>query len=107
MTVVAEIEVKKDARNRITLPADATFDHYLVKTFADGHLELYPRALYDPTISLFTLQMIDESVANMKAGKAGLPVDTDEMDRLLAAMDARDAARVKKSGASRRKSKAR
>ena len=107
MTVITETEVKKDARNRITLPAEATYDHYLVKTFADGHIELHPRAIYDPTISLFTLQMIDEAVANMKLGLVGPPVDTAEMDRLLDAMDARDASEAKKARAAKRKKKAR
>lgn len=91
MTVITETEVKKDARNRITLPAEATYDHYLVKTFADGRIELHPRVLYDPTISLFTLQMIDEAVANAKLGVVGPPVDTAEMEQLLDALDARDA----------------
>ena len=110
MTVITETEVKKDARNRITLPAEATYDHYLVKTFADGHIELHPRAIYDPTISLFTLQMIDEAVANMKLGLVGPPVDTAEMDGLLDAMDARDARdaeAAKKARAAKRKKKAR
>jgi hypothetical protein len=107
MTVITETEVKKDARNRITLPAEATYDHYLVKTFEDGHIELYPRAIYDPTISLFTLQMIDEAVANMKLGVVGPPVDTAEMDRLLNAMDARDAAAGKTARTAKRKKKAR
>lgn len=107
MTVVSETEVKKDARNRITLPAEATYDHYLVKTFADGRIELHPRAIYDPTISLFTLQMIDEAVANMKLGLVGPPVDTAEVDRLLDAMDARDAESAKKSRAAKRKKKSR
>ena len=110
MTVITETEVKKDARNRITLPAEATYDHYLVKTFADGRIELHPRVLYDPTISLFTLQMIDEAVANMKLGIVGPPVDTAEMERLLAAIDAkdaRDAEAAKQARTAKRKKKAR
>jgi hypothetical protein len=106
MTVITETEVKKDARNRITLPAEATFDHYLVKTFADGHIELRPRAIYDPTISLFTLQMIDEAVANMKLGLVGPPVDFDEVDRLLDnldAIDAREAEAARTAAASKKR----
>ena len=52
MDVLAEMDVKKDARNRITLPATAGFEHYHVKAFEDGHIELYPRVLADPLISM-------------------------------------------------------
>jgi hypothetical protein len=86
MAVVAELEVKKDARNRVTLPASSTFAHYLVRLFEDGHVEMYPRVLADPTVSLRTLRDMDASMAHLAAGKAGAPVDA---AALLEALDAR------------------
>ena len=90
MAVIAELDVKKDARNRVTLPASSTFAHYLVRVFEDGHVEMYPRVLADPTVSLRTLRDMDASMAHMAAGKAagkaGAPVDA---AALLEALDAR------------------
>ena len=81
--VIAEMDVKKDARNRITLPPQANFEHYHVKAFDDGHFELYPRVLADPMISLRTLHMMDAAMANLAQGAVGDPVDP---DALLAAL---------------------
>ncbi len=86
MGVIAELDVKKDARNRVTLPAGSTFAHYLVRLFEDGHVEMYPRVLADPTVSLRTLRDMDAAMANLAAGKSGAPVDA---TALLAALDAR------------------
>ena len=83
MEVIAEMDVKKDARNRITLPAAAEFELYRVKAFEDGHLELYPRVLADPTISLYTLEMMDRAMASLGETKGSEPVDP---DALLAAL---------------------
>lgn len=77
--VIIEMDVKKDARNRITLPAEAEFEHYHVRTFDDGHLELYPRVLADPTISLRTLAMMDHSMARLAQGNVSDPVDADAL----------------------------
>lgn len=82
MAVIAEMDVKKDARNRITLP-EAAFEHYHIKAFDDGHFELYPRVLADKTISLRTLAMIDTAVANLDRGIVAKPFDSDV---LLAAL---------------------
>ena len=79
MLIIAETDVKKDGRNRITLPASAEFDHYRVRTFDDGHLELYPQVLADPTISLHTLDMMDTAVANLERGDVGEPVDAEAL----------------------------
>lgn len=83
--VVAEMDVRKDARNRVTLPAVAEFEHYHVKAFDDGHLELYPRVLADPLISMRTLDMIDDAMANIAKGDASEPVSG---DALLTALQA-------------------
>ena len=78
MPVIAEMDVKKDARNRVTLPG-AAFEHYHIKAFDDGHFEHYPRRLIDATISLHTLEMIDTAAANIAQGIAGPAVDPDAM----------------------------
>ena len=81
--VIKEVDVKKDGRNRVTLP-DAAFEHYHVRVFADGHYELYPRVLTEPLISARTLEMMDASMANLDEGKVGGPLDPDAM---LSALD--------------------
>ncbi len=68
------IEVKKDARNRVTLPA-AEFDYYVIRAFPDGHFELYPRVLADPLISRRTLGMMDEAMTRMLQGEVSEPID--------------------------------
>jgi hypothetical protein len=84
MAVIAEMDVKKDSRNRITLPADAEFEHYHVKAFEDGHLELYPRVLADPLISVRTLEMMDRAMAHIAQGEADDAIDP---DALLASLE--------------------
>jgi hypothetical protein len=79
VSVIAELDVKKDARNRITLPATAVFEHYHVKTFEDGHIELYPRVLADPLISMRTLDMLDDAMAHFGKGATGAKIDPDAM----------------------------
>ena len=81
--VIKEVDVKKDSRNRVTLP-DANFDHYLVRVFDDGHFELYPRIPNDPLISARTLRTMDASMANLDEGRVGEPFDPDAM---LSALD--------------------
>jgi hypothetical protein len=83
MRVVAETDVKKDARNRVTLPT-ADFEHYHVMTYDDGHIELYPRVLTDPLISQKTLHMIDAAMTNLENGNTGSSVDADALLRALA-----------------------
>ena len=79
MSVIAEVDVKKDARNRITLPVSAEFEHYHVMAFDDGHLELYPRVLTDPLISMRTLEMMDSAMVNFTQGNVGEPVSADAL----------------------------
>lgn len=74
MAIVAETHVKKDSRNRVTLP-DARYDHYRVVVFDDGHIELFPQVLTEPLISSRTLEMMDAAMAHLADGEAGLPLD--------------------------------
>lgn len=76
MQVLAEADVKKDARNRVTLPA-SEFEHYHVMSFEDGHIELYPRILTDPLISMRTLETMDTAMANFSRGMIGPAVKPD------------------------------
>lgn len=82
MRVIAENDVKKDARNRVTLPA-AEFEHYHVMAYEDGHFELYPRVLTDPLISQKSLRMIDTAMANLETGNADSAVDPDALLKAL------------------------
>ena len=84
MAVIAELDVKKDARNRVTLPASSDFAHYRVRVFDDGHVEMYPRVLADPTVSVRTVRDLDASMANLASGNAGTAIDA---AALLMALD--------------------
>lgn len=77
-TVVAEFDVKKDERNRVTLKS-APFDYYHAKVFDDGHIELYPRVLADASLSVRTLSMMDTAMKNYSREKAGSTLDPREL----------------------------
>jgi hypothetical protein len=38
MILVAEAYIKKDSRNRITLPADLEYEYFCMKRYDDGHV---------------------------------------------------------------------
>ena len=90
-TIVAETEVRKDSRNRVTLPG-AEFDHYAVRAFADGHYELYPQVLVPATIDRGTLEMMDSAMENFDRGVAGEAIDPADMLAALKKPKARKAA---------------
>lgn len=73
-SVVAEFDVKKDERNRVTLKSVA-FDYYHAKVFDDGHIEFYPQVLADASISVRTLAMMDSAMTNLARGKTGPPLN--------------------------------
>ena len=76
-------DARLDAKKRITLRGAKTM-FYRVREKGDGTIELSPRVLVHPDeISVKTLATIDQSVANMKKGKASKAVDLDELDKLL------------------------
>lgn len=80
--IVTEFDVKKDERNRITLKA-AAYEYYHAKVFDDGHIEFYPQVLTDATISIKTVEMMDEAMGNFARGRVGSPMDADAMIDLL------------------------
>jgi hypothetical protein len=69
-SVVAEFDVKKDERNRVTLKS-VPFDYYHAKVFDDGHIEFYPQVLTDASVSLRALSMMDSAMTNLSRGKVG------------------------------------
>ncbi len=73
--VVKQYDTKVDSKNRFTIRG-SKFDYYHVTEFNDGHIELVPRVLVDPTvISRNTLNMMDQSVENLKSSKVSDSVD--------------------------------
>ena len=77
-TVVAEFDVRKDERNRVTLKG-VPFDYYHAKVFDDGHIEFYPRVLADASLSVRTLAMMDSSMANASRGKVSAALDPQDI----------------------------
>lgn len=73
-TVVAEFDVKKDERNRVTLKS-VPFDYYHAKVFDDGHIEFYPQVLANASLSARTLTMMDSAMANVSRGKVSPPLN--------------------------------
>lgn len=69
-SVVAEYDVKKDERNRVTLKG-VKFDYYHAKVFDDGHIEFYPQVLADAALSVRTLTMMDSAMENFGNGNVG------------------------------------
>jgi hypothetical protein len=75
VSVVKEYDTKLDSKHRVTI-RDAAYEYYSVKQYSDGHIELQPRVLVDPKeISAKTLDMMDQSVENLKKGKVSKPID--------------------------------
>ena len=64
-----------DAKKRLTLRG-AKYDYYEVREYDNGIILLEPRELTCPVeISKRTLQMMDESIRNLDAGKVSAPID--------------------------------
>ncbi len=81
-TVIKEFDVRRDPRKRFTIQP-AAFEHYHAKLFSDGHIELYPRVLADPTVSLATLDQMDEAMENFAKGRVGKSLDWAAMLKLV------------------------
>lgn len=77
MSIVKEYEAKLDSKHRITIRG-SEYQYFQVKQYMDGHLELLPRILIDPTeISKNTLRMMDKSVKNLRNKKVSEPINLD------------------------------
>jgi hypothetical protein len=81
--VIAEYDVKRDARKRVTLRA-TPYDYYHAIEYADGSVVLEPRELRVPgSISRRTLDDIYEAVRNLDAGVVGEEFDLNEVQDLI------------------------
>ena len=77
-SAIREYDAKLDAKKRITL-RNAPFEYYHVLEYDDGRIILEPRELAVPfQVSADTLAMMDESIKNLKAGKASDAVGLSE-----------------------------
>ena len=74
MEQVKEYDAKVDVKRRVTLRG-ASFDHYHVKEYADGKIELEPRQLVAPfEVSRLSLRMMDQSMENFSKGEVSAPI---------------------------------
>ena len=75
VAVKGRYQAHLDAKKRLTLRG-AKYDYYEVQEYDNGIILLEPRELVRPTeISKQTLQMMDESIRNLNAGKVSAPID--------------------------------
>jgi len=75
MTPAKEYDARIDTKKRVTLRG-ARYDNYHVQEYADGRIILEPRELVAPyELSAKTLATMDESMKNLKKGKASKPID--------------------------------
>lgn len=81
--VIAEYDVKRDDRKRITLRRPQ-FEYYHATEYADGRVLLDPRELRVPdTISRRTLSHMDEAIRNLDQGQVGDEFELDNLQDLL------------------------
>lgn len=75
MSRTVEYDARIDGKKRLTLRG-ASFTYYHVREHPDGRIVLEPRQLVAPLeISKATLAGMDESVGNLKKGKASKVLD--------------------------------
>ena len=75
-----EYDAKLDSKKRLTLRTNA-FDYYHVMEMDDGVIILQPRELTAPfRVSANTLEMMDQSIGNIKAGKVSPTIDLSEFE---------------------------
>jgi hypothetical protein len=78
MGTLKEYDAKMDAKHRLTIRG-AKYEHYHVKEYADGRIELEPRVLVNPfEISKRTLSAMDQSMKNFEKGSVSDPLDLSE-----------------------------
>lgn len=81
--VVAEYDVKRDDRKRITLRGPK-FEYYHATEYADGRVLLEPRELRVPdTLSRRTWNDIEAGIRNVEQGQAGDEFELDALGDLL------------------------
>lgn len=81
--IVAEYDVKRDDRKRITLRRPK-YEYYHAVEYADGRVLLEPRELRAPnTISRRTWNDIEQGIHNLEQGSVGDEFDLTEVQDLL------------------------
>ena len=79
-TIALQYDAKTDSKKRITL-RNARYDNYHAVEFEDGRILLEPRELVAPLqVSENTLNMMDQSMENYKAGKVSEAIDLSEFE---------------------------
>ena len=74
VTVALTYDAKIDSKKRVTLRG-AKYEYYNVQEMDDGSVLLSPRVLVSPfEISAQTLETMDHSMENYKAGKVSKPI---------------------------------
>ena len=75
---VREYDAKLDSKNRIPI-REANYEYYHVSVLPDQRIILEPRVLTAPfSVSANTLNMMDQSVENLKKGKVSPAIDLSE-----------------------------
>ncbi len=79
ISVVRDYDVAMDAKHRISLRG-APNKYFHVKELSNGCYLLEPRLLVSPDLlSSRTRKMLEQSVTNLKKGKASAPLDLDSL----------------------------
>ena len=77
---IREYDARLDAKRRITL-RNVLFEYYHVSEMEDGRIILEPRELTAPfQVSTNTLNMMDDAILNMRAGKVSDAIDLSEFE---------------------------
>lgn len=75
-----EYDAKVDSKRRLTL-RETPYEYYHVEHYSDGRILLQPRQLVEPfRVSENTLDMMDQSMENLKDGIAGVAVDLSKFE---------------------------
>lgn len=75
MQVINTYTAHTDSKKRLTL-RKSQYEYYDVKEFENGCLILEPKKLVTPEgISKKSLEIMEESISNMKKGKVSAPID--------------------------------
>ena len=79
-TALKEYDAKLDSKKRLTLRTNS-FDYYHVMEMDDGVIILQPRELTAPfRVSANTLEMMDQSIENIKSGKVSPAIDLSDFE---------------------------
>ncbi len=77
---IREYDARLDAKRRLTLRG-VLFEYYHVSEMEDGRIILEPRELAAPfQVSANTLNMMDDAIRNMRAGKVSDAIDLSEFE---------------------------